>query len=569
MNAPQPRLALLASVLLGLTVSAGCTTGGSAEDATPEDSMPASEEAAAQLTPSPATAARPAPAEVESVVDAGDELFAVGGTDCDQAYRASDCSTLWHRDAGGWDRRSVQDTTAELLGLDAQSLASWADGQAGWSSVGQQTVDGGTTWQWLPAPLSDHKPSCYAYSFSVTSQRVFAVRTYDCSDQRKPARSWSAPLGTDAWAPFSLPRLGRRPSSTTSALMAVGDALVALIGKGGHEAVRVSSDLGKTWGLPIANPCTGLPEPDPDHTVLFQRCGTYRDPKAGETIWQLTGPDGWEKFATLDSTYWAVPIGRDRWLAFGPLARNGDTGPATLVTAAGSQPASFPKGLEVRGAATIGTAIYVGTARGLTWERHGVYVSYDGGLTWKKEYAAPVADHSREIKAQERLLSNTRRRWLRALADDLDPSYQHLDRNADLRYSVSGKQPLAVLSSLDLPHLEWRMEGQSGAGMVQLTVFRRWADAEEQLPCKFLETPCESLQIAGASQAVRGTFSDHPAWGDGLFVGAERPDGTAVVVTVSTLFGNNYTTPVSGLDLTFGDLARVATDQRLQLPELN
>ena len=176
-------------------------------------------------------------------------------------------------------------------------------------------------------------------------------------------------------------------------------------------------------------------------------------------------------------------------------------------------------------------------------------------------------------REQDAVLTEALRTWQSALAEHLDPASEHLQTEEDLvyrRWSPRGVKPKpyeTVPSSLALPKLGWRNAGDSGTGMVELTVFAQWNDAKYQMPCKFLETPCNPFDVDGARRGFHGTFSDHPAFGDGLFIAMEREDDTSIVITVSSLFGNNTEIPISGTGLTQEALVEAALDIRIALPQ--
>jgi hypothetical protein len=177
------------------------------------------------------------------------------------------------------------------------------------------------------------------------------------------------------------------------------------------------------------------------------------------------------------------------------------------------------------------------------------------------------------VRKQDALLTGVLRTWQRALAEDLDPSSEHLQIEKRLGYerlTIGGVKPTpydTVPSSLGLPKLGWRNAGESGTGMVQLTVFAEWSDAKYQMPCKFLETLCIPFEVDGARRAFHGSFSDHQGFGNGFFIAVERRDDTSIVLTVSSLFGNNTKIPVSGTGLTRDALVKAALDSRIALPQ--
>lgn len=177
------------------------------------------------------------------------------------------------------------------------------------------------------------------------------------------------------------------------------------------------------------------------------------------------------------------------------------------------------------------------------------------------------------VRQQNAVLTDVLRTWQRAMAEDLDPASEHLQTEEGLvyrRWTPRGEKPKpydTVPSSLALPKLGWRNSGESGTGMVELTVFTQWNDAKYQMPCKFLETPCKRFEVDGARRAFHGSFSDHPAFGDGFFIAVQRQDDTSIVLTVSSLFGNNTEIPISGTGLTQNALLKAALDTRIALPQ--
>lgn len=183
------------------------------------------------------------------------------------------------------------------------------------------------------------------------------------------------------------------------------------------------------------------------------------------------------------------------------------------------------------------------------------------------------------VKAQAEVLTGVLLTWQDVVAERLDPTGEHLEVDPELRfrhYAPTGTRPTpydGVPGMLSLPELGWSNPGETGTGMVELTVFAHWGSsdgaigAREQMPCLFLETPCGRFEVEGARRAFGGSFADHPALGDGFFVALERTDGTSVIVTVTNLFGNNTQAPLSGTGLTRDDLVAVALDPRIALPQ--
>lgn len=201
--------------------------------------------------------------------------------------------------------------------------------------------------------------------------------------------------------------------------------------------------------------------------------------------------------------------------------------------------------------------------------------SSDAPLTWVSpgQFRTPEKSFGDlTIRQQDALLTEALRTWQEVLAARLDPRSQHLGTEANLtyrRFTASGRTPRPydeVPVMVSLPKLAWRNAGESGSGWVQLSVFTRWVEARYQMPCLFLETPCHRFRVASARRAFHGGFTDHPAFGDGFFVALERTDGISVVLTGSSLFGNNTPLPISGTGLTRQDLVEVALDPRIALP---
>lgn len=134
------------------------------------------------------------------------------------------------------------------------------------------------------------------------------------------------------------------------------------------------------------------------------------------------------------------------------------------------------------------------------------------------------------------------------LAEHLDPTGAHLDR---LVTNVQGSgRGLGT-------KLGWSNDGEGGLGMVEVFVspsmrnqFNFFCDRS---------TPCDHVTLGGVDAIVQEA--------DGVtIVGVERADGSVAALQVDTLFGNNSTVAVSGIDLSKADLARTAADERLTVP---
>lgn len=154
--------------------------------------------------------------------------------------------------------------------------------------------------------------------------------------------------------------------------------------------------------------------------------------------------------------------------------------------------------------------------------------------------------------------------WQRALAEHLDPGWDHLveytKRNGNQQSSTDASGQVSSLGS----KYGWRNTGESGLGMLQLTVSSGWTglywlcgytgQGDEAWDCRDLAPPA-------------GAVSAQVAQHEGITeVAVERADGHVVVLAVDALFGNNSTVPVSGIDLSARSLAEAAADPRIGLP---
>lgn len=151
-------------------------------------------------------------------------------------------------------------------------------------------------------------------------------------------------------------------------------------------------------------------------------------------------------------------------------------------------------------------------------------------------------------------------RWEEVLAEHLDPSWTHLVRydaktNGNVQ-SGSGRHGLTSLGS----KYGWRNPGESGLGMLQLSVSSGW---------RGLYWECGT---PGAGWSCHDSTGPHGepaqvAEHDGVLdVAVEHGDGQVVQLSLDALFGNNSTVPVSGVDLGEDDLVAAASDDRLSLP---
>lgn len=153
--------------------------------------------------------------------------------------------------------------------------------------------------------------------------------------------------------------------------------------------------------------------------------------------------------------------------------------------------------------------------------------------------------------------------WQAILAEHLDPGWDHLVRydartNGNVQSATNG----GVVTSLGSKY-GWQNDGEAGLGMLQVSVNADW-DALFW-PCG---TPagraegwsCHDGTVPGG---LRAEVAEH----DGVReVAVQHADGVVVVLTVDSLFGNNSTVAVSGVDVSERDLLRAAADDRITLP---
>jgi hypothetical protein len=153
--------------------------------------------------------------------------------------------------------------------------------------------------------------------------------------------------------------------------------------------------------------------------------------------------------------------------------------------------------------------------------------------------------------------------WQVILAEHLDPGWKHLVKydaktNGNVQTGTNG----GVVTSLGSKY-GWRNDGEAGLGMLQISVNADWD---------------ELYWLCGTPAAKGAGWSCHDAEGPGglpaqvaehdgvLEVAVQHADGVVVVLTTDSLFGNNSTIPVSGIDLSERDLLRAAADDRITLP---
>lgn len=141
-------------------------------------------------------------------------------------------------------------------------------------------------------------------------------------------------------------------------------------------------------------------------------------------------------------------------------------------------------------------------------------------------------------------------RYRQVLVDHLDPTGEHLDPSVTNMQS-GGRTSLGT-------KLGWSNDGESGLGMVQVSVNAGWG-VVDSWQCG-AGWDCRDITAPGG---LPGRVAVH----DGVTeVAVQHADGTVAVITVDALFGNNSTMPVSGIGLGEDVLAAAAADDRLSLP---
>jgi metal-sulfur cluster biosynthetic enzyme len=142
------------------------------------------------------------------------------------------------------------------------------------------------------------------------------------------------------------------------------------------------------------------------------------------------------------------------------------------------------------------------------------------------------------------------------LAEHLDPTGEHLEK------AVSNMQGGDAGSGRTIgTKLGWTVDGEDGLGMVQLAVGPGWDGVG--LFCDDPGWTCEDVNHPGVKVARIATHDGARTYA------AERSDGTVVAITLDSLFGNNSTIPVSGVDLGEKEVMAAAADPRLVVPELD
>lgn len=145
-------------------------------------------------------------------------------------------------------------------------------------------------------------------------------------------------------------------------------------------------------------------------------------------------------------------------------------------------------------------------------------------------------------------------RYRDTLAEHLDPRGEHLEKGVSNMQSGGGSIGTK---------LAWTNDGESGMGMIQVTVAKSWRQVEVwACGVKFSGLENWDCREIPAPRGLTAQVAEH----DGVTeVAVEHEDGHVVVLTVDALFGNNSSVPVSGIDLGEELLARAAADPRLSV----
>lgn len=145
------------------------------------------------------------------------------------------------------------------------------------------------------------------------------------------------------------------------------------------------------------------------------------------------------------------------------------------------------------------------------------------------------------------------RRWNDVLAENLDPGRAHLQEVTRTNWNVQGGTAYGSKYG-------WANAGESGLGMLQLSISAAKDVEEIDSPCTWEGIPCPEVPAPAGAERVQVGHD-----GGRTMVVVERTDGQAVALTFDPLFGNNSLTPVSGSALTADDLVAAALDLRLTI----
>jgi hypothetical protein len=147
--------------------------------------------------------------------------------------------------------------------------------------------------------------------------------------------------------------------------------------------------------------------------------------------------------------------------------------------------------------------------------------------------------------------NQTLRLYHDVLAEHLDPERKHLEQ--EVSSMQSGGQSLGS-------RFGWRNPGEEGLGFIGITVNGGWQATGWECGMAQVDITCRDITAPGG---LEGQVAERDGVTD---VAVEHADGTVVILSANTLYGNNSTIPVSSIDLTVEDLAAAAADDRLKLP---
>ncbi|MBB6627103.1 hypothetical protein H5V45_07195 [Nocardioides sp. KIGAM211] len=165
--------------------------------------------------------------------------------------------------------------------------------------------------------------------------------------------------------------------------------------------------------------------------------------------------------------------------------------------------------------------------------------------------APPPSDHATLAAYQQ------------VLAAHLDPGWDHLVKYTRANGNQQGGSAGGQVTSLGSKY-GWRNDGESGLGMLQVSVNAGWSGTYWLCGSSGAEAEgwrCHDAEAPGSARSAEVAVHD-----DVVEVAVEHEDGQVVVLTASSLFGNNSTVGVSGLDVTEQALVGAAADERLSLP---
>ena len=142
------------------------------------------------------------------------------------------------------------------------------------------------------------------------------------------------------------------------------------------------------------------------------------------------------------------------------------------------------------------------------------------------------------------------------MASVLDPQKRHLNyATQSLQSGSDGSGGISMGIKLG-----WTMPGQSGEGMVQISLSDQAGEGADESQI-YLGAPMRDHSLAGGTSVRVG---ERP---DGAFAVSHRqPDGETVWVLVEPLFGGNSLEPVAGMEVSRADVFRLVQDERLDLP---